>query len=240
MPAHCTGHKRPRCRRLYSPAPMSTPLPCPGCALCTVLSKICLPGGVCWVKRCCHPGGGCFPAEGQLRPQSFVHGRQGQRPSLRQTEHGQCFRLVPAVRRRADSPVQNGALAPAEGQKACQFCGVCVPGQPCRAAGKFQRQRRARVEPPRLTFAKERTIQRQQSVQHRQTPAGIREPGTVLCILYLCNHLSALTIFLNSRPRTSKLGYRSKEALAGDRMMMSPGFAAARASSTACCILSAC
>ena len=33
-------------------------------------------------------------------------------------EHGQCFRLVPAVRRRADSPVQNGALAPAEGQKA--------------------------------------------------------------------------------------------------------------------------
>ena len=32
--------------------------------------------------------------------QSFVHGRQGQRPSLQQTEHGQCFRLVPAVRRR--------------------------------------------------------------------------------------------------------------------------------------------
>lgn len=142
--------------------------------------------------------------------------------------------------RRADSLVQNGALAPAEGQKTCQFCGVCVPGQPRCTAGKFQCQRRAGIEPPRLAIAKERAVQRQQSVQHRQTPAGICEPGAALCILYLCDHLSALTIFLNSRPRTSKLGYRSNEALAGDRMMMSPGFAAARASSTACCISSAC
>ena len=216
------------------------PLPCPGCALCTVLSKVCLPGEVCGIKCFCHPGSRSFPAEGQLRPQRFVHGGQGQRPSLRQPEHGQRFCFPPAIRRRANGFVQNGALAPAEGQKACQFCGVCVPSQPCRAAGKFQRQRGARVEPPRLTFAKERTVQRQQSVQHRQTPAGIREPGAALYILYLCDHLSALTIFLNSRPRTSKLGYRSKEALAGDRMMISPGFAAARASSTACCILSAC
>ena len=42
--AHCTGHKHPRCRRLYFPAPMSMLLPCPGCALCTVLSKS-LPAG---------------------------------------------------------------------------------------------------------------------------------------------------------------------------------------------------
>ena len=72
----------------------------------------------------------------------------------------------------------------------------------------------------------------------REAPAA--RVAAALYILYLCDHLSALTIFLNSRPRTSKLGYRSKEALAGDRMMISPGFAAARASSTACCILSAC
>lgn len=216
------------------------PLPCPGCALCTVLSKNLPAGWGLLGKALLPPGRRVLPGRGTAAPTKLRPRQAGQRPSLRQTEHGQCFRLVPAVRRRADSPVQNGALAPAEGQKACQFCGVCVPGQPCRAAGKFQRQRRARVEPPRLTFAKERTIQRQQSVQHRQTPAGIREPGTALCILYLRNHLSALTIFLNSRPRTSKLGYRSKEALAGDRMMISPGFAAARASSTACCILSAC
>ena len=202
------------------------PLPCPGCALYTALSKRL-------------PAGRSLRGKAPL-PQSLVHGGQGQRPSLRQTEYGQRFCLVPAVRRRADSLVQNGALAPAEGQKPGQLCGVCVPGQPRCAAGKFQCQRGARVEPPRLTFAKEHAVQRQQSVQHRQTPAGIREPGTAPCILYLCDHLSAFTIFLNSRPRTSKLGYRSKEALAGDRMMISPGFAAARASSTACCILSAC
>ena len=59
----------------------------------------------------------------------------------------------------------------------------------------------------------------------REALAKKTSPALHLSLIHI--YFSSLTIFLNSRPRTSKLGYRSNDALAGDRMMMSPGFAQA-------------
>lgn len=91
-------------------------------------------------------------------------------------------------------------------QEAGQFVRVGVARQPSGAAAHIQRQRWPGEEPARLAFA-----EKLQRLQHRDSKAelsaaGAAEPLSLAGRSDLRDHFSALTMFLNSRPRTSKLG----------------------------------
>ena len=124
----------------------------------------------------------------------------------RKAEDGVVTRLLPAHRGRALGLIQNDGPAAAEIQKTGQLLGVGVTRQPRGAAADIQCQRRPGEKAARLALTEEGERQRHSRPETELAPAGVQKALTLAGRVYLCDHLSSLTIFLNSRPRTSKLG----------------------------------
>ena len=102
--------------------------------------------------------------------------------------------------------VEDDGPAPAKAEKASQFFGVCVARHPSGAAADIQRQRRPGKEAARLAFAEQFQRQRQGRPHAELASADVVKAPSVLLCRDPFDHFSALTMLLNSRPRTSKLG----------------------------------
>ena len=87
-----------------------------------------------------------------------------------------------------------------------QLLGVGVTGQPRGAAADIQRQRRPGEKAARLALAEEGERQRHGRPETELAPAGVQKALLLAGRFDLSYHFSALTMLLNSRPRTSKFG----------------------------------
>ena len=112
----------------------------------------------------------------------------------------------PTGGRRTLSLVQYDGLTAAESQKARQLLGVGVTGQPRGAAADIQRQRRPGEKAARLALTEEGERQRHGRPETELAPAGVQKALLLAGRFDLSYHFSALTMLLNSRPRTSKFG----------------------------------
>ena len=139
-------------------------------------------------------------------PERFFHSGFRQLLSGCQAKDKMGLCTGPAGGRRALGFVQDDRLTAAEMQEAGQFVRVGVARQPGGTAAHIQRQRWPGEEPARLAFTKERQRLRHRDPKAELSAAGTAEPPPLAGRSDLRDHFSALTMFLNSRPRTSKLG----------------------------------
>ena len=139
-------------------------------------------------------------------PERFFHSGFRQLLSGCQAKDKKGLCPGPAGGRRALGLVQDNRLTAAKMQETGQFVRVGVARQPGGAAAHIQRQRWPGEEPARLAFAEERQRLRHCDPKAELSAAGAAEPLPLARRSDLRDHFSALTMFLNSRPRTSKLG----------------------------------
>ena len=117
-----------------------------------------------------------------------------------------CLCPFPTGGRRTLGFIQHHGLTAAESQKARQLLGVGVTRQPRGAAADIQRQRRPGEKAARLALAEEGERQRHGRPETEPAPAGVQKALLLAGRFDLSYHFSALTMLLNSRPRTSKFG----------------------------------
>ena len=124
----------------------------------------------------------------------------------RKAEDAVCLCPFPTGGRRTLGFIQHHGLTAAESQKARQLLGVGVTRQPRGAAADIQRQRRPGEKAARLALTEEGERQRHGRPETELAPAGVQKTLLLAERFDLGDHFSALTMLLNSRPRTSKFG----------------------------------